>query len=148
MIRKTSIFTRRAARRGSLRRGTSTIELALTGMILISVCFGTIEFGYYFFIKNTMEGAAREGCRAAIVGGAVESDVTAAVDATLSAAGLNTANFTVTTTPTDISTTTIGNNVTVDVTGTWSVVGNGFRPLQLIGGSKQLLGSSVMRKEG
>jgi len=144
-----TIFTRAQRRRSrSLRRGTAVVELALTCIILLYLCFGTIEFGYYFFIKNTLEGAAREGARAAIPAGATESSVTSAVDATLTAAGLNTANFTITTTPTDISTCSVGSNVTVEVSGTWGTVGSGFRPMGLIGTNKTLTGTSVMRKEG
>jgi Flp pilus assembly protein TadG len=58
-------------RKSLLRRsGAAVLELALTLSILFSICYGLIEYGYYFYVKNTMEGAAREGCRAGIVAGA------------------------------------------------------------------------------
>ena len=52
------------------RSGAAIVELALTLSILFSICYGTIAYGYYFFVKNTMEDAVREACRAGIVSGA------------------------------------------------------------------------------
>ena len=37
------------------RRGGSVLETALTLSILFSICYGLIECGYYFYVKNTME---------------------------------------------------------------------------------------------
>jgi Flp pilus assembly protein TadG len=66
-----SLKARSSVRRSLLRRsGSAVLELALTLSILFSICYGLIEYGYYFYVKNTMEGAAREGCRAGIVAGA------------------------------------------------------------------------------
>jgi len=73
-----------ACRRG----GAVTLELALTLSILFSICYGMIEFGYYFYVKNTMEGAAREGCRAAIVTGATIAAANSAVENQLQVANL------------------------------------------------------------
>jgi Flp pilus assembly protein TadG len=142
------------------RRAGSLIEMALTMAILFNLCYGTIEFGYYFFVKNTLQGAAREGCRAGIVAGATDSSVTSAVIGELSTSGLvatNTTssgsgpytcgNYTVTVSPATGST-SIGSALTVTVSGQWGTVGAGFRPLALIGSNKQVTGSAVMRKEG
>ena len=41
-------------------RGGAVLELALTLSILFSICYGLIECGYYFYVKNSMEGAARK----------------------------------------------------------------------------------------
>ena len=56
-------------RRSGLRRrsGGAVLEMALTMTMLFSLVFGMIEFGFFFFVKNTMQNAAREGCRAGIV---------------------------------------------------------------------------------
>src|SRR5271170_2075337 len=76
-------------------RAAATLELALTMAILVNLTFGMVEFGYYFFVKNTMQGAAREGARAGIVAGATySSSITTAVHNNMSAAGFsNTANY-------------------------------------------------------
>src|SRR4051794_28124816 len=49
-------------------RGTELLELGLVlGTILLPLTFGMIEGGYYFYIEQNIQGAAREGARAAIV---------------------------------------------------------------------------------
>ena len=42
------------------RRGGSLLEAAIVLPVLIYVAFGTVEFGYYFFVKHSLDGAARE----------------------------------------------------------------------------------------
>jgi Flp pilus assembly protein TadG len=136
-----------ARRRG---RGATILEMALTLMVLLYLTFGSIEFGYFFFVKNTVQGAAREGARAGITPSGSNSDVTAAVNNALTAAGLNTGNFTTTVkvngTVANANTATAGQSVEVSVQGTWGVVG--LRPLGLIGTSKNVRGAAAMRKEG
>ena len=142
--------------RRKFRGGLSTLELALTLMTLLYVCFGTVEFGYYFFVKNTIEGAAREGARAAIVSGATNASVITAADNVLYSAGLattSTNNYTIAVTdtnnnPVTVANVAVGNPVEVTVSGVWGTVGNGFRPLQMIGAAKVVTGATVMRKEG
>lgn len=141
----------RIGRRPPARRGNAVLELALTLGILLNLTFGTIEFGHYFYVKNTLQGASREGARASIPPGATNSDVTTAVTSALSAAGLNSNNFTVSirnssdTANLDVSTQAAGTAVLVKVSGTWGTVG--LRPLGLIGSAKTVVGTAVMRKE-
>jgi Flp pilus assembly protein TadG len=68
-------------RRSGLRRrsGGAVLEMALTLTLLFSLCFGMIEFGFFFFVKNTMENAAREGCRAGIVSSGTNTTVNQAI---------------------------------------------------------------------
>lgn len=143
--------TTEAFRRSRHRRlGASVLEMALTLTILLNLTFGTVEFGHFFFLKNTVQGAAREGARAAIPPGATNSDVTSAVNASLTAAGLNTASFTTTVKVNGVvanaSTAVSGQRVEVSVTASWGTVG--LRPLGLISSSKTLLGAATMRREG
>jgi Flp pilus assembly protein TadG len=132
------------------RRGASILEMALTLTVLLNLTFGTIEFGYFFFVKNTVQSAAREGARAAIPPGASNTEVTAAVNSSLTAAGLNTANFTTTvkvnTVVANASTAAPGQQVEVSVSGSWGTVG--LRPLGLISSTKTVLGAASMRREG
>ena len=128
-------------------RGNTVIEAALVLPILLSLAFGTIEFGYFFFIKHNLQGAAREGVRAAIVAGGTNADVTSAVTASLTNAGLQNCGFTITTTPTDTSTASGTQAITVTVQCTWGTVGTGLRPLQLISATKVVKGTASMRHE-
>jgi Flp pilus assembly protein TadG len=130
------------------RHGGSVLEMVLTLTLLLNLTFGAIEFGYYFFVKNMMQGAAREGVRAAIVAGATDTSVTTMADSVLSAAGLTTSQYTIHISP-DLSTSpSAGTSMTVTITATWGTVGNGFRPLGIIGTGKTLTAAVVMRKEG
>jgi Flp pilus assembly protein TadG len=138
-------MTRRPLQR--LRRfgGNAVLEAALVLPILTSVAFGTIEFGHFFFVKNTLQGAAREGARAAIPATGTNADVTTAVSAVMTAAGFTSGQYTVTTNPATISSTATGSNVTVTVTCTWGTVG--IRPMALIPSAKSVTGVAVMRRE-
>jgi Flp pilus assembly protein TadG len=142
----------RQPRRRSIRRGNALLEAALVLPILLSLTFGTIEYGYFFFVKHSLQGAAREGCRAAIVPTADNTSVTQSIASALKAAGLNSSNttldskFTLTLTPSNISALAAGTAVTVQIDATWGQVG--VRPLGLIGSSKLVRGTTVMRKEG
>jgi Flp pilus assembly protein TadG len=53
-IRAAGLSSGGSLRARSFRSGAAMVELALTLGILFSVVYGTIEFGYYFFVKNTM----------------------------------------------------------------------------------------------
>jgi Flp pilus assembly protein TadG len=147
--------------RGRMRRGNAVLDAALVFPILLSLTFGTVEFGYYFYVKHTLQGAAREGCRAGITPTGQDSDVKDAILNSLKAAGLLPANATVID-PTKFTVkiespfgTTIsaaslstGSTLFVTVQGQWGVLGSGFRPLALIGSNKTVVGTTAMRREG
>jgi Flp pilus assembly protein TadG len=122
------------------------LEVALTLPVVLALSFGCVEFGYFFFVKNTVQGAAREGARAAITPTATNSDVTTAVSNAMTAAGLQSSGYTVSTSPTNVSGLASGTAITVTVQCTWGTVG--VRPLGIIGTNKIVKGVTVMRKEG
>ena len=151
----------------SHRSGTATLELALTLSLLFLVSFGMVEFGGCFYIKNNMEGAAREGCRAGIVTGATTTACNNAVENQLQQAGLVPSGTTATTgsssyaighytvtymdngsTVTDISTVAVGDTLTTQITATWGTVGTDYRILGLMPTTKVITCASAMRKEG
>jgi Flp pilus assembly protein TadG len=129
-------------------RGSAVLDAALVFPILLSLTFGTVEYGYYFYVKHTLQGAAREGARAAITPTAANSDVTSAVTAAMTASGLTNSGYTTTISPASVSGLAAGTAITVTVQCTWGTVGSGFRPLGLIGSAKLVKGITVMRKEG
>jgi Flp pilus assembly protein TadG len=158
-------LSRLTSRPRRMRRGNAVIELALTLGILINLSFGMVEFGYYFYVKNSFEGAAREGARAAIVPGATNSEVTTAIANSMTVAGYSSAQYSVeyqagttgafyvggtnfSTDPTTITGATVGTPIAVTVYATWGTVGKGFSPMHFIGTSKVLSGVAAMRKEG
>jgi Flp pilus assembly protein TadG len=159
-------------RSGTLRRtGAATVELALTLSILFSICYGTIAYGYYFFVKNTMEDAVREACRAGIVAGAAitgSGGTNSVAEGILQNSGLVSSgtsasgggpytigNYSVSYTDSTTSTTvsslsgmTVGDTLTVTMTANWGTVGVDFSWGNIISSSKTLTASCSMRKEG
>ncbi len=131
------------------RRGGAVLETALVMSILIMLSFGTAEYGYFFFLKNILAGAARDGVRAAIPSTALNSDVTSAISTVMTAAHIASGNYTVTTSPSDITAASTGSTVTVTITCTWGTVGVTPLPVSLGGipNSKQLTAMAAMRKE-
>lgn len=131
------IRSRRAASRLN-SRGTEVLELALIMPILLSLVFGTIEFGYFFYLQHNLQAAAREGARAGVPLGATTGDATAKATAFLQNANLNPTSY-------SISVTSSGNNLTCTVQASWGNVGT---HLLFIPNTKIVRGSAVMRKEG
>ena len=127
------------------RRGNAVLEAALVVPILLALAFGTVEFGHYFYIKNNVQGAASAGVRAALPGGAKNSDISTAVADVLTASGLQNSGYMVTTTPADVSTAAAGTKITVTVHCNWGTVG--VRPQGIIPASKTVTASAVMRRE-
>lgn len=135
----------RPAQRPRRRRGNAVLEAALVLPILTALGFGTVEFGHYFFVKHTVQGAAREGARAAIVPTGTNADVATAVSAVMTAAGYASGDYTVTVSPDSVASAAAGSNVTVTVACHWGTVG--LRPLGIISTGKQVTGTTVMRRE-
>ena len=130
-------------------RGASVLEMALVLPILLMLSFGIVDYGYFFYVKNTVQGAAQAGARAAIPSAATNSSVTTVVSNMMTAAGLQNSSYTVTLNPTDVSTAAAGSAVSVTVSVTWSNVGLHALPTAMggISNSKQIVGTAVMIKE-
>jgi Flp pilus assembly protein TadG len=133
------------------QRGNAVLDMALVLPILLALAFGTVEFGYYFYVKHNVQAAAREGARAAIVPSAVAGDVTTAVQNVMTAAGLGSSGYTTSVTDINgnainVSTASAGTAIKVTVQCTWGNVG--VRPLGVISSTKIVTGNTVMRKEG
>ncbi|HYE17495.1 MAG TPA: TadE/TadG family type IV pilus assembly protein [Tepidisphaeraceae bacterium] len=152
-IRKTTLATNVRAR--GRRSGAAVLDMALVLPVLLYLAFGTVEYGYYFYVKHNVQSAAREGARAAIVPSATAGDVTTAVQNVMSAAGLQSTGYTVTITDTsnnaiNVTTATAGTAIKVNVQLTWGSVGVHPLPTALggINTAKLVRGNTVMRKEG
>ena len=152
MTRRTFNLSRRAPRASGRRRGNAVLEAALVLPILLSLSFGTVEFGHFFYCKHTMQGAARDGARVAILPSSTNTAVTTAVSNTMTAAGFTSAQYTTTITNGstgatigNVGTVSTGTPIKVQVTATWSTIG--IRPMNMISGSKQVIGFTIMVKE-
>ena len=126
--------------------------MALTLGLLLNLTFGMVEFGYYMYVKNAFANAAREGVRARNGPGATNPNVTTAVTNALAGCNFPTNSYSTSITDTsgnadDVSTDTRGTAIEVTVSATWGTIGNGFRPLKLIGSAKTVSALCVMAKE-
>lgn len=124
--------------------------MALVLPLMLMLSLGVVDYGYYFYVKNTLEGAASAGVRAAIPASATNASVTSVVSTMMTAAGLQNTGYTVTLSPSDISTATQGQSITVTVTCSWANCGTHALPSSMggISNSKQVVGAAVMQKEG
>lgn len=86
-------------------RGAAAVEFALVLPLLLTIVFGTIEWGYYFFTREIVINSAREGARAGTLQYTPPTDpATVAVSTAstyLTNAGLNAAQATVKSTQAD-----------------------------------------------
>jgi Flp pilus assembly protein TadG len=135
--------------RRNARRGGALVEAALVLPLIIMLGFGAIDYSDYFFLKNSFQGAANAGARAAIPSSAANSNVTGIISTMLGAAGITSNKYSVTLSPTNVATVSAGSNITVTITGNWGTCGTHMLSTTLggIGNSKQIVGAAVMQKE-
>jgi Flp pilus assembly protein TadG len=147
---------KQAARRSSVRclagcyrRGGALIEGALLMSLLIMLSFGAVEYGYAFYLKHAIQGAAYAGARSAITTGSTNATVQTAIAASLAPAGFQTGQFTVATSPASVAGLAAGTYVTVTVSCNWGTVGVSPLPVSMGGlpATKQLTCSVVMSHE-
>ena len=69
-------------------RGAELIEFAMVTPVLLLMMFGICDFGLLFQRYQVLTNAAREGARLAALPGYTEADVTARVNAYLTAGGV------------------------------------------------------------
>jgi Flp pilus assembly protein TadG len=142
-----SSMTRALFRR---RSGTELLELGLVAFpILLTVIFGTIEFGTYFYVEHNLQAAAREGARAAVVKPAADREDAAldAIERVFEGSSLSQMDGFSYDEP-EIDPTDDG-YVTVTIRTTWDRVPQGLRPMLLIRNPEQaeLKGYAAMRIE-
>ncbi len=151
-LRQNMINGSKAADLRNRRHGNTLIEMMLLMPLLMALCFGAMEYGYAMYIKHTLQGAAREGARAAVVAGATATDVQNAVDGAMLAAGFGQTKYTrpPTMNPANWATQPMGTTVTVTVQATWGTIGFSALPTWLKGipTDKVVRGATAMRKEG
>jgi len=54
------------------QKGASLVEFALILPLFLFLIFGIIDFGWYFFVQQTLQYATREGVRLGLVGGTLQ----------------------------------------------------------------------------
>jgi Flp pilus assembly protein TadG len=102
--------------------GAAAVEFALVSTLLLTLLFGIVQYGYYFFQSQSATSSAREGARLAAVGYDTCANFrTALGDRTQ---GITIKSYSVTYTPSAAA----GNTVTVAITYTPTRFGFPFVP--------------------
>ena len=132
------------------RSGTELLELGLVAFpILLTIIFGTIEFGTYFYVEHNLQAAAREGARAAVVKPLADREDAAldAIDRVFEGSSLTQISGFSYDEP-EIEPSDDG-YVTVTIRTTWDRVPQGLRPMLLIRNPEnaELKGYAAMRIE-
>jgi len=124
------------------RRAAAIVEFAVVLPLLLTILFGIIEYGWVFMVRQTLQTAAREGCRLAVLQTSVSpyTNVLSRVSSVMSPSGLTTYSVSMTHA-------TVANPVeTVEISVPYDDV-------SLMGGffgthNYDLAGTCSMRKEG
>lgn len=131
------------SRRDSPRaRGAAVVEFAVVLPLLLTILFGIIEYGWVFMVRQTLQTAAREGARVAVLQTSVEpySTVMARINQVMQPTGLETYTINLT-------------HATVAAPVETVVISIPYNDVSLLGGffgthDYNLAGSCSMRKEG
>lgn len=110
----------RVRMKGKRRSGAALVELALVIPLFLTLVFGMMEMARLGMVAQQLTGAAREGCRVAVLPGKTASDVSARVNAYLSGVGLP--SVTPTVTPSNWTTVSAGTPITVSLSMPYSSV--------------------------
>jgi Flp pilus assembly protein TadG len=117
--------------------------MAFVAPVFFIFVLGVIEFSRAMMVQSLMTNAAHLGCRAGILDGSQQSDVTTAVNNYLSAGAISGATTTVS--PNPPSSAGYGQSVTVTITVPYSSVSWLPSPKWLA--QQTLSSTSVMRRE-
>lgn len=137
------MVTRRQTTRN---RGTVLVEAALVFPILILLTFGAMEYGWLFLQAQATDNAARAAVRMGVRPDATAGEVQAAIANSMSAAGLGNSGYTVHITPSDVTTMSPGDTLTVSVTVPYA--GVSLTKIPFIPTPASLHASVGMAKEG
>jgi len=121
-------YRRRRMRRA--RFGATTLELALTLPVFLTLTVGVVEFGRGFMVQQMVTNAAREGARHGVLPGATNAEVTATVRGSLAAGSIDPNKVVVTVTPANLVAAKTGDQVKVQIRVAYNdapVLLDGFR---------------------
>jgi Flp pilus assembly protein TadG len=125
------------------RRGAAVVETAIVISLFFFFVLVTVEMGRMGMANHVITHASREGARVAVIPGNTAATVTSTVQNLMNSGGITA--YTLTMTPSDPSTTHLGDQVTVQVSTSFSNISWLSNPLFL--GSVTLSASSTLSSE-
>ena len=144
----TRIWKKHITRRGGKKRSRAAVvvEFAVVLPLLLTILFGILEYGWVFMVRLTLQNAAREGVRLAILQTTESpySEVDARIEAIMAPTGLTAADYTVVMSHATLDPCDRAEAITISVPyERISVTGGFFGPA-----SFNVTGTSTMQKEG
>jgi len=91
------------------------VEASMVLSVFFVLVLAMIEMSQMGMTTQLISSAANAGCRVAVVNGYSQADVTSAVSTRLAAGGISSSSYTLTTSPANVTTTHLGDSVTVAV---------------------------------
>jgi Flp pilus assembly protein TadG len=128
------------------RRGAAIIEAAVVMPLVILLVFGVIEYGWMLLRCQDISNAARAGARAGVRFGASAATATDAVTTAMTNSGLQGSGYVVTLTPSDPTTLSPGQPLTVQISVPYSNIA--AINIALIPTPANIRASVVMAREG
>ncbi len=117
-VRTVSATRRSRQRRSQERRGATAVEFTFVAVIIFLFLFSMVEIGRAIMCMNSMEDAARSGCRVAVLEGATSADVETELDRTLAMVGIS--DYDTSVDPINLSSTEQWDPVTVRITASYA----------------------------
>lgn len=123
-------------------RAAAIVEFAVVLPFLLTILFGIMEYGWIFMIRQSLQNAAREGCRVAVLQTSTDGQINQRIQDMMAPTGLD--SYTVTLSHADEDAGNCTEAVTVSVSyGEVSILGGWFGTEEY-----DLTGTCQMRKEG
>ena len=91
------------------------VEASIALSVFFFLVLGMIEMSQTGMVSQLLTSAANAGCRTAIINNHSQTDVTNAVSTVLASGGIPSSSYTLTTTPSDVTTTHLGDSITVSI---------------------------------
>ena len=105
-----------------------------------------IEYGWMFLKAEQITNAARNGARIAIRPGENNTSVAADIDVLMVSAGMGASGYTITFTPSDITSPVLGETLEVQISVPWPNIA--LMNIPLLPGPANISASVAMAKEG
>jgi Flp pilus assembly protein TadG len=126
------------------RTGAAAVEFAVVLPLFFLLVIGGIELGRAMLVRNSLEEAARAGCRLAAARGGTTADVTNTVATTLNIAKVS--GYAVTVSPNPPTSAAAKAPITVTVSVPYNSVS--WVPVPSFMGGKTIIGRCVLPAEG
>jgi hypothetical protein len=120
------------------------VETAIVLSLFFLLVLAAIELSRLGLTSQLLSSAANSGCRVAVINGHTQNDVVSTVQTVLTGGGIG-SSYTMVTSPSDVTTTHLGDSITVTISVPFSKVSWLSTPLFL--GSTTITSSATLSSE-